>query len=335
MSWRLIPGSFTLTLARMQLKFTSLVAALMVSLSTLLAGCDDIGPPLTRAALSVERWHADLERKELVLPNGTRIAYLEGGRGDPLVLLHGFGTDKDNFTRVARWLTPHYRVIIPDLVGFGESSRLTGVDYRFAAQAQRVHDFTQALGLKQLSLGGNSMGGAIAMSYAAQHPKDVDSLWLLDPAGIAGAPHGELARRVLAGQPNPLIIEKEDDFPAMMNFAMSDPPYLPGPIMNVMARQRIANRALELVVFRQIALDSVNQAIRNLPTPTLIVWGEEDRVLSAGTVPLLKSLLPQAEAIVMPRIGHAPMIEHPRQAAEDYLRFRARIAAPGRSVALQ
>lgn len=315
----------------MQLKLTSLVAALMGSLLILLTGCDDIGPPLTRTALSVERWRSDLVRKELTLPNGTRIVYLEGGRGEPLVLVHGFGTDKDNFTRVARWLTPHYRVIIPDLVGFGESSHLHDVDYRFAAQARRVREFTQALGLTQLSLGGNSMGGGIVLSYAAQYPKDVASLWLLDPAGIAGAPHAELARRILAGQPNPLILDSEDDFPAMMNFAMSDPPYLPGAIMNVMARQRIANRALELSVFRQIALDSVNQAIRNLPTPALIVWGAEDRVLSAGTVPLLKSLLPQAEAIVMPHIGHAPMIEHPEQAAEDYLRFRARVRAPGRS----
>ncbi|KGM40713.1 alpha/beta hydrolase [Aquabacterium sp. NJ1] len=311
----------------MKLNIKLLTASLMGGLLILLSGCDDIGPPMTRTALSIERWRSDLQRKEIDLPNGAHMAYLEGGKGAPLVLVHGFGTDKDNFTRVARWLTPHYRVIIPDLIGFGESSHLPEVDYRFAAQAARVHDFVQSLGLKRVSLGGNSMGGAIALSYAAQHPQDVESLWLLDPAGIAEAPYGDLARTLLAGKPNPLIITKESDFPAMMQFAMSDPPYLPTPVMNVLARQRIANQSLERSVFKQIALDSVSKEIRGLTTPTLIVWGAEDRVLSAGAAPVLRSLLPRSEAIIMPHVGHAPMIEQPRQSAEDYLRFRARIDA--------
>lgn len=289
----------------------------------MLAGCDNIGRSMTHAALSVERWRSALERKEITLPDGARIVYLEGGSGDPLVLVHGFGTDKDNFTRVARWLTPHYRVIIPDLVGFGESSRLPDVDYRFAAQAARVHGFVKALDLKQVSLGGNSMGGGIVLSYAAQHPQDVQSMWLLNPAGIAGAPPSDLARIIMAGKPNPLIIANERDFSAMMTFAMSDPPFLPGPVMDVLARQRMDNQALERRVFRQVAMDSVNAGIRGLKTPTLIVWGAEDRVLSVGAVPLLKSLLPHAEALVMPHIGHAPMIEKPEVAAADYLRFRA------------
>ena len=55
---------------------------------------------------------------------------------------------------------------------------------------------------------------------------------------------------------------------------------------------------------------------------TLIVWGDEDRALSVGTVPVLKTLLPNAQSIVMPHVGHAPMIERPQQAAEDYVKFR-------------
>ena len=296
-------------------------------LATLLAGCDTIGPPMTRAALGVERWHSDLVRKEIVLPDATRIVYLEGGSGEPLVLVHGFGADKDNFTRVARWLTPHYRVIVPDLVGFGESTHLADADYRYAAQAERVRAFAQALGLERVHLGGNSMGGGIAMSYAARHPQEVGSLWLVDAAGIAEAPPGELAKIVGAGGRNPLLVTKESDFPELMKFAMSDPPWLPGPVMDVLARERMANQDLERNVFRQIAADSVSDAIRGLTTPTLIVWGADDRALSAGTVPVLQALLPNAQAIVMPGIGHAPMIERPRESAEDYLRFRARIAA--------
>ena len=298
-----------------------------LGLAVLLAGCDSMGPSLKDTAYAMERSRAGLARKEIALADGTHIVYLEGGSGAPLVLVHGFGADKDNFTRVARYLTPHYRVIAPDLVGFGESSHRTDVDYHYAAQAQRVHDFTQALGLTRFDLGGNSMGGGIAMSLAAQHPQEVASLWLIDCAGIAAAPPSELAKIIATTDANPLIITKESDFPAFIHFVMSDPPYIPGSVMNTLARERMANQPLERQVFLQIANDSVDAAVKGLATPTLIVWGDEDRALSVGTVPVLEALLPNAQAIVMPHVGHAPMIERPQQSADDYLRFREQLAA--------
>ena len=260
--------------------------------------------------------------RSMALADGTRIAYLEGGTGAPLVLVHGFGADKDNFTRVSSYLTPHYRVIVPDLVGFGESAHRGDVDYHYAAQAERLHAFTQALGLSRYDLGGNSMGGGISMSLAAQHPQEVASLWLIDCAGIAEAPPGELARIITTTGANPLIITRESDYPAFIRFVMSDPPWIPGSVMDELARERIANQDLERAVFLQIATDSVSVAIKGLRTPTLIVWGDEDRALSVGTVPLLQALLPNAHAVVMPHVGHAPMIERPQHTAEDYLRFR-------------
>ncbi len=305
--------------------FRTVLAA--TALVALLAGCDSMGPSLKDSAYAMERSRAGLVRKEIALADGTHIVYLEGGSGAPLVLVHGFGADKDNFTRVARYLTPHYRVIVPDLVGFGESSHRADVDYHYAAQAQRLHDFTQALGLSRFDLGGNSMGGGISMSLAAQHPQEVASLWLLDCAGIAAAPPSELAKIVTTTDTNPLIITKESDFPAFLKFVMSDPPYIPGSVMNVMARERMANQPLERQVFMQIATDSVDAAVKGLATPTLIVWGDEDRALSVGTVPVLKTLLPNAQSVVMPHVGHAPMIERPQQSAEDYLRFRDQLAA--------
>jgi pimeloyl-ACP methyl ester carboxylesterase len=302
-----------------------------VALVAALHGCDSIGPSLKDSAYAMERSRAGLARKELTLPDGTRFVYLEGGTGAPLVLVHGFGADKDNFTRIARYLTPHYRVIIPDLVGFGESSHLPDADYHYAAQAQRLHAFTQALGLARLDIGGNSMGGGIAMSFAAQHPQEVASLWLIDAAGIAEAPPSELAKIITSTGTNPLMITKESDYPAFLKFVMSDPPYIPGSVMDVLARERIANQVLERKVFLQIATDSVSGPVRGLVTPTLITWGEEDRALSVGTVPILKTLLPNAQAIVMAHVGHAPMLERPQLTADDYVHFRDTLpAAAGR-----
>ena len=311
----------------MSFPFRTALLACTVAVAALLSGCDSVGPSLKERAYAMERSRANLQRKEITLPDGSHIVYLEGGTGAPLVLVHGFGADKDNFTRVARWLTPHYRVIVPDLVGFGESSHRTDVDYHYAAQAERVHAFMLALGLSRYDLGGNSMGGGIAMSLAAQHPQEVASLWLIDCAGIAAAPPSELAKIITTTGTNPLMITQESDFPAFLKFVMSDPPYIPGSVMDVLARERIANQALERQVFLQIATDSVDDAIKGLPTPTLITWGDEDRALSVGTVPVLEALLPHAQAVVMPHVGHAPMIERPQQSAEDYLRFREQLAA--------
>ena len=302
---------------------SALIACAIATLA--LAGCDSVGPTLKDQAYARERSVAGLARKETTLADGTHMVWLEGGSGAPLVLVHGFGADKDNFTRVARYLTPHYRVIVPDLVGFGESSHRTDVDYHYAAQAERLHAFVQSLGLARIDIGGNSMGGGIAMSYAAQHPAQVASLWLIDCAGIAAAPPSELAKIVTSTGENPLMITKESDYPAFLHFVMSDPPWIPGSVMDVLARERIANQALERQVFKQIATDSVDAAVKGLATPTLVTWGEDDRALSVGTVPVLKALLPNAQAVVMPHIGHAPMIERPQESAEDYLRFRAQV----------
>jgi pimeloyl-ACP methyl ester carboxylesterase len=171
------------------------------------------------------------------------------------------------------------------------------------------------------------MGGGIVMSFAAQHPQQVASLWLLDAAGIAEAPPSELARIIATTGSNPLMITKESDFDAFMKFVMSDPPWIPGSVMDVLARERIANQELERKVFQQIATDSVSDAVRGLKTPTLIVWGAEDRALSVGTVPLLQALLPNAQAVVMPHVGHAPMIERPQATAEDYIHFRDKLSS--------
>lgn len=277
-----------------------------------------------RVFLDLERKRAGLVRKELDLPGGTHYVYLEGGQGEPLMLLHGFGGNKDNFVRAARYLTPHYRVILPDNTGFGESSHDPAADYSPDAQASRLHALAQALGIKTLDLGGNSMGGQIALAYAALYPAEVKSLWLLDTAGIWSAPESELRKVIRETGRNPLMIQNEDDFAGLFPFVMNDPPFIPRPIRDVMARERINNFSLEQKIFAQIAADSVEERVTGLATPALIVWGDRDRTLNVGTAEILHKLMPNSQVIIMPGIGHLPMIERPQQSVEDYLKFRAK-----------
>jgi pimeloyl-ACP methyl ester carboxylesterase len=276
-----------------------------------------------------ERKRAGLVRKEIDLPGVARYVYLEGGQGEPLMLLHGFGANKDNFARVARFLTPHYRVIVPDHVGFGESAHPQEADYSPTAQAVRLGALAQALGIETLHLGGSSMGGQIALTFAALEPMRVKSLWLLDAAGVWTAPESELRKVIRETGQNPLMARNEDEFARLVRFVMSDPPFVPRRILDVLAQERIGNFDLEKRIFQQIAADSIESRINGLQTPALIVWGAQDRAVHVGTTDVLHKLLPRSQVVIMPGIGHLPMLERPRQSAEDYLRFRESLA-PGR-----
>jgi pimeloyl-ACP methyl ester carboxylesterase len=297
--------------------------ALLLAIVLVAAGIRYVFPQLALSiALDVEHWRAGLVEREIRLPDGLRISYLEGGRGEDLVLLHGFGADKDNFIRIAPFLEPSYRVIVPDLVGFGDSSHPADADYSPAAQAERVRAFCKALGLTSFHLGGSSMGGQIALTLAAAHPHEVRSLWLLDPGGIWSAPESEATRTMRESGRTPLLVSSEDDFATQLALTMSRPPPIPRFLQDLMARRRIANRALEERIQRQARADSIESRIDGLRTSTLVVFGANDRVINPATAQLLKKLLPHSHVVIMPGVGHLPALEEPGHAASDYIRFR-------------
>jgi len=276
----------------------------------------------THVAVNLERSGSGLERKEIKTPDGLLWVYLEGGKGAPLILVHGFGGNKDNFTRTAKYLVPHYRVIIPDLIGFGESDHPQQADYSPNAQAKRLRAFAKALDISDVHIGGNSMGGEVALCYAALHPKEVQSLWLLDPGGIWSAPASEVRKIIEQTGHNPLVVKTPDEFASLLQLAMSKPPFIPRPILEVMAQEPIDNYALSERIFKQIVEDSIENRVKGLAMPTLIVWGKEDRVINVATADMLHGLMPNSRVLLMDGIGHAPMLEVPKQSAEDYLQFR-------------
>lgn len=276
----------------------------------------------TSLALDIERKRSGLERKEIKLSDDLSYVYLEGGKGEPLILLHGFGANKDNFTRVARYLTPRYRVIIPDHIGFGESSHPQDADYGALTQAVRIRTLALALDIDKAHIGGSSMGGHIAMMYAFVYPNETQSLWLLNPGGIWSAPPSELRDVMAQTNKNPLMAKNEDEFAEIFAFVMADPPFIPRPILNVMAQERINNYELEQRIFKTLTSDSAEKYITGLQTPALIVFGDQDRAINPVTADILHKLMPNSEVIIMKGLGHLPMIEQPRLAAADYLKFR-------------
>ncbi len=280
----------------------------------------------TQKLVQYERNKSDLAVKALTLSSGDKMVYAENGNvaGEPLLLVHGFGGNKDNFTRIADKLEG-YHLIIPDLLGFGDSSKPMTADYRSDAQAQRLHELMQAKGLtSNIHVGGNSMGGAISVAYAAKYPKEVKSLWLVDTAGFwsAGVPKS-LEGATLEN--NPLLINSKEDFYKMYDFVMYKPPYVPKSVKAVFAQERLNNKELDAKILEQIVTDNVEERakiIAEYNIPTLVVWGEEDKVIKPETINLIKEIIPQSQVITMPKIGHVPMIEAVKQTANDYKAFR-------------
>ncbi len=279
-------------------------------------------------ALGMERQRSGLHRAEVDIP-GFHIVYLEGGSGEPLLLLHGIGADKDNWTRTSRWLTTHYHVIAPDLPGFGESSKPDTAHYAIDDQVRNVQAFADALHLDKFSIGGNSMGGWIAGAYVAAHPEHVITAWLLDPGGVAGAKKSEMMDIIDKGGHVPIFARNASEMHDLLNFVFVHPPYVPGIIIDEIAHEQASNYALNMKIFGELTDDWKSHALDTLlagsKTATLITWGDHDRVLDVSGAEALHKVMPNSAVAIMPNIGHVPAVEAPQASAISYLKFRASV----------
>ena len=213
--------------------------------------------PITRAILNFERDRAGLEAKTLEIP-GFRVAYLEGGSGDPLVLIHGSGDDKDHWLSVSRYLTKHFRVIALDLPGFGESDKSLERHYTAQDQAENIKAFTRALGLRSFHLGGHSLGGKISAVYAAKHPSQVKSLWLLAPAGVYSAQPSEMQKLIGKGFVIPIFGRTVREYDQLLFFTMNKPPYIPTPVKEVLIERAAEDYDLHNRIYREIYQEAFN-----------------------------------------------------------------------------
>ncbi|MDZ7893307.1 MAG: alpha/beta hydrolase [Rhodoferax sp.] len=282
----------------------------------------------SRWGLGLERKRSGLVRKSQAIP-GFDMPYLEGGHGEVLVLVHGFGGDKDNFTLMARFLTPHFRVIQPDLPGFGDATRDPAARYRMADQVERLHAFLKALGVQKMVLGGNSMGGFIACEYAARYPEQVKALWLLDAAGTAAAHDSPMLHHYRATGESPLLLRSQADVTRLIRATMARPPYFPGFLKRTLGARAVTDYPLHSEIFKDLSHHSpmLETQYSALPTPALIVWGAEDSILNPAAAQTQERLFTRHQTIVMQGIGHLPMLEAPAQTAHDFLKFARALSA--------
>lgn len=258
---------------------------------------------------------------------GHDIVYLDRGSGEPMVLVHGFGGDKDNFTLLARHIPDRYRPVVPDLPGFGESSRHPGDSYDVRTQTARLLEFADAVGLPRFHVAGNSMGGHIAARFAMEHPERVLSMMLINAAGVTSPHPSEFAEALKRGQ-NPLLVSTVEDFDRVMALTFVKPPPIPSFLKRYFAERAVANRAFNDKVFGDLVQrpDRLDGELSRLGAPTLVLWGDTDRIIDVSAAQVFASGIRGAQLAILKDCGHAPMIERPEETAQRYLALLASLS---------
>lgn len=297
----------------------------LLALVFLLAGA--MAPQsVLRAWQSVEAWRSGA-RAHALLVEDHRWHWLEAGEGPPLLLLHGFTGSKENWLPLMRALRRDFRVIAPDLPGWGDSSRIPGADYGFAAQALRVNAFMAALELRDAVLAGHSMGGGIAAVAASQRPPGLRGLVLMDAAGVPFE-ENDFARAVLDGG-HPFAVGGSVALKRYLGLVFKDPPFVPWPLSRALVERRVADRGFEEQVLDAVGRGPAaflpQRAAAAIRTPTLLLWCAEDRIIDPSAMDQWRRAIGEAvvDRALLGGCNHMPMMERPAETARALRDFVA------------
>lgn len=271
--------------------------------------------------LDFARFRAGLVKKDIQIDDHN-IVYLEGGKGQAILLLHGYGSEKDTWLFFSSYLTKHYRVIIPDIPGYGESSKLPKASYDLASQLERLRKFTQALQLTRFHIAGSSMGGFFAGSYAARYPDEIISLGLFAAGGVTPLKFSEVYKQMRDGE-NPLLLKNKDDYDRLMALVFYQPPFLPYPIKYMSIKKALADNSFNAKTLKDFQPEffSLDKELSKIKAPTLILWGADDKIIDVSTVSVLQKGIINSQAVILENCGHVPMVEKAKESAALYLGF--------------
>jgi abhydrolase domain-containing protein 6 len=241
-----------------------------------------------------------------------------------IVMLHGYTGSKENWYRVARALRGRYRIVIPDLPGWGQSERKEGADYGFVAQSARVAAFLrrpEVAGKRPVTLIGHSMGGGIAALTAARYSNLVARVGLLDAAGVRFEDN-RFGLEVLAGR-NPFGVSDKaslEQYLATVFHNRDARPWVPWPATDIYIAQRRRDAAFEQGVLEKIGRGDERflpgAEATYISQPALLLWCREDKVIDPSAMTLYAERIPHASQVMLEGCGHMSPMERPGETAE-------------------
>jgi pimeloyl-ACP methyl ester carboxylesterase len=276
---------------------------------------------LVNKTIDGQRKDANLTIKSVDIPD-FKIVYAEGGTGDTIIMLHGFGANKDYWTIFAQYFTPNYRVIIPDLSGCGDSSKPHDKNYNIMSQVERLNLFAKELKLTNFHLVGNSMGGDIAGNYAATYPEMIKTLALFDSGGVMTPTKSELTLLLEKGI-NPFMIKNVNDYDNLLKLAWAKPPKYPSFIMKYLTEKAIKDAPFNEKIWKDMMSDVfiLESKLDKITAPTLILWGDSDNIINVSAVPIFEKGIKNSKSVIIKKCGHLPMMEKPAETASAYQTF--------------
>ena len=263
---------------------------------------------------------------------GIATNYLEVGSGAPLLLVHGSGP---GVTAYANWrltigdLARHFRVLAPDMAGFGHSDKPTADGYSMKGWVDQLVGFLDALGIERASLVGNSFGGGLGIRLAVEHPGRLDRLVLMGSMGVS-FPITEGLDQVWGYQPSFENMRKVLDYFAysreLVNDELAEVRYhaalAPG-VQEAFSAMFPAPRQRWVE-----AMSTPEDQIRAIQQETLIIHGRDDQVIPLSNAYRLLGLIERAELHVFGRCGHWSQIEWAAEFNALLIRFLTRKARP-------
>jgi pimeloyl-ACP methyl ester carboxylesterase len=239
-------------------------------------------------------------KSRFTVVDGLRIHYYTMGPADGqvVVLVHGLGGRAEDWQKLAPQLArAGFHIYLPDLPGYGASEKPANFSYSVSDQARIVSGFLDALELKQVDLGGWSMGGWVVQLVAAAHPDQIRRLILFDSAGLYVKPDWDTK---LFAPDSAAEIDKLD---ALL---MPHPPHVPGFVARDILRISrehawIIHRAIDSMLTGR---DTTDKLLPSLRMPVLIVWGEVDHITPLSEGEKIHRLVPQSQLTVISGCGH-------------------------------
>lgn len=276
------------------------------------------------SANELQKKYASIESKFLEI-DGVRFHYRDDGPRDGLtvLLVHAHWASLIMWDQLATVLSDKYRVVRFDMAGHG----LTGIDpsgdYTLSRGVELMQQFNKALGLSKFDIIGTSLGGTHAIHYTIRNPGQVNRLVLLNPGALNAGVRGRDTARALPWWIDALtVITPRSFFQFMLEGGYGDPNSVPDEVVTRWHELQMGDdhRRAELDRTQQYVSGDIVGMIRKLSVPTLIMWGEENPVVTVDQAYEFIDLLenaPEKQLAIYPGLGHMAVLEDPIVTSRD------------------
>jgi pimeloyl-ACP methyl ester carboxylesterase len=234
-----------------------------------------------------------------------------------LVLLHGIGASAERWARVVTPLSKYFRVIVPDIIGFGYSDKPT-VEYTMEFFLDFLKEFLENLKVSRAAVAGSSFGGHLATEYAIRFGKRVERLILASPAGMMRTSTPTLDGYIMAA----LYPTFENAMKAFKEMAYDPEVVNEETVLDFVNRMRLPNAkyAFMSTLLGMRYAPALKGRIGSIICPTLLVWGDNDKMIPVQFAKEYDEI-PDSETVVIKNCGHTPYVEKPMSFSKVVLKF--------------